>query len=522
MENKGKRIIYPIGVQSFEKLRRTGCVYVDKTDFVWQLVTQPSPIFLSRPRRFGKSLMLSTIEAYFLGKKELFQGLAISRYEQDWEVFPVFHFDFNSENYQSLSDLKSLMNDYLSVYEDQYGLIPAPEATLPTRFRKLIREAHDATLKPVVILVDEYDKPLLSTINDKHLQNEISKELKSFYGVVKSLDSYIRFAMFTGVARFSKVSIFSDLNNLMDISLSEDYNSICGITETELLKYFKDPIDGVAHLYGVSFNQMLEMLKNQYDGYNFSDPSMTECLYNPFSILSCFNERKIDDYWFDSGTPSFLIRTLIKDGQDIPSLMDDVTVRADIMRGVNVPEKSPITNLYQSGYLTVKSYNRPENKYTLGFPNHEVISGFNRLAFIVYGRRDASEFDITKFLQDVNNGNPGGFMRRLKALIASVPHEQALNSEATYHNVVYLLFKLLKRDVHAECHMNNGVTDLTVATDKYVYVFEFKFNKSAGAAICQINDHKYDAPFQTGDRKVFKIGVNFSDKERNIKDWKIE
>ena len=514
-------MLYPVGIQSFAEVRKGGYVYVDKTIHLWNLYHTGKYYFLSRPRRFGKSLFLSMTEAYFKGKKDLFEGLAVASLEKEWIEHPVFHFDLNSEAYTSLDDLKSLLNDYLSVYENKYGVTPAQGSTNPTRFRQLIRAAQEAANTNVVILVDEYDKPLLNTVHDKQLREEIEAELKSFYGVIKSMDSKIKFGMFTGVARFSKVSIFSDLNNLNDISLDEEFNAICGISESELDRYFKESIELLAAKRHMPYEKMREVLKNKYDGYNFSDPQFTECLYNPFSLLNCFYRKRIDDFWFDSGTPSYIIKTLTKDGLDLPSLYDDVVVDAKVMKGVNTPTKSPLTTLYQSGYLTVKAYDADKNRYTLGFPNEEVISGFNSLAFQLYGAREEGRFDISRFLQDVNEGNPDGFMHRLHALLASVPHEQAFYAEATYHNIIFLLFTLLKRDVHTELHNNLGDTDLVVRANRFVYVFEFKFNKSVAKAMQQINDKKYAEPWQTENCDVFKIAVNYSVEERNIT-WLVE
>lgn len=376
-------MIYPVGVQSFEKLRKSGSVYVDKTDFVWNLANQPSPIFLSRPRRFGKSLFLSTLEAYFLGKKDLFEGLAIAECEKDWVVYPVFHFDFNTVQPKSVKELEIVLDQQLSGFEAQFGIVPAEKNAFAVRLTNLINVAESEMKRPAVILVDEYDKPLLNTSENPQLRTELSALLKSFYGVTKSSDAKIRFAMFTGVARFSKTSIFSDLNNLYDISLSNEYNSICGISETELHEYFTDSVRELAESYEIGFEEMKSVLKKKYDGYNFSDPKTSECLYNPFSILSCFRAERIDDYWFDSGTPSFLVKTLIKDGQDLPALYEDIKVDSRVLKGINTPEKSPLTTLFQTGYLTIKAYDKWRNEYTLGFPNQEVVSGFNQLASIV-------------------------------------------------------------------------------------------------------------------------------------------
>ena len=518
-----KNVIYPIGLQSFEKLRKAGCVYVDKTEYLWNLAQQFSPVFLSRPRRFGKSLFLSTAEAYFMGKKQLFEGLAISEYENEWACHPVFHFDFNTVEPKSLADLDASIDMQLSVYEKAYGIVPKEGDTFPNRLTILIDRSTEEMDQPAVILVDEYDKPLLNSSCNKNLLDDISSRLKAFYGVTKSSDDKIRFAMFTGVARFSKVSVFSDLNNLYDISLDYDYNAICGVSESELLPYFSDSIAKLAEFWNVSYDEMLHILKAKYDGYNFSDPRLTECIYNPFSLLSCFRQKKLDDYWFDTGTPTYLIRTLIKGSYDLSRFRDDINVNADVLKGINTPEGSPIATLYQSGYLSIKAFDGMANRYTIGFPNQEVRTGFDQLAFRAYASSsDEGRFNIGRFVEDVNNGNPEGFMHRLKALIANVPHEQALYTEATLHNVIFLLFTLLKRDVHAECHNNRGVTDLVVTTDRFAYIFEFKFDKTAAKAMEQINDRRYDAPFQTADLKVFKIAVNFSSKERNIQSWVIE
>lgn len=516
-----KKMTYPIGIQSFEEIRNGGYVYIDKTQYLWDLCHTGKYYFLSRPRRFGKSLFLSTAEAYFLGKRELFSGLAISSLEKEWKKYPVFHFDFNPQQYASIEELRENIRRQLTTFENAVGVTPYTSGSLSDRFLMLIQNTWEKTKCQSVILVDEYDKPLLNSVENKNLRKEIMDELKPFYGVVKSTDRFIKFTMFTGVARFSKVSVFSDLNNLLDISLTEDYNSICGISESELLDYFEVPIEEMARRYDTSVENMLQTLKRKYDGYNFSNPKFTECLYNPFSLLNCFYNKRIDDYWFDSGTPSFLIKVLIGDEQDLPALYDDIVVDADEMKGINNPENSPITALYQTGYLTVKAYDMRRNKYTIGFPNEEVANGFNKLAYQVYGSKEQGRFNISKFLDDVNSGNPEGFMRRLHALLATVPHEQAFYAEATYQNIIFLLFTLLKRDVHTEFHSDLGESDLVVKTDSYSYIFEFKFNKSVAKAMQQLNDRKYDTPWTTDDQEVFKIAVNYSLHDRNI-NWKIE
>lgn len=366
--------LYPVGVQNFEGLIHDGYVYVDKTALVYQLFNTNKYYFLSRPRRFGKSLLLSTIEAYAQGKKELFKGLALEKLEKDWTVYPVLHLDLNTQKYDSPESLTGILNDNLCIWENKYGARES-ETSLSLRFQGIIRRACEQTGRRVVILIDEYDKPMLQAIGNEPLQTEYRNTLKAFYGVLKSCDKYLRFAMLTGVTKFSKVSVFSDLNNLMDISLSSRFASICGITEQELHQYFKEDIRLLGENQGMSPEDTSRELKQWYDGYHFSDKS--EDIYNPFSLLNTFAQRQFGSYWFETGTPTFLVEQLKHCRYDLKRLTQEMAM-ADSLNGIDSMEENPVPILYQSGYLTIKDFNREFRYYTLGFPNKEVEEGFSK------------------------------------------------------------------------------------------------------------------------------------------------
>ena len=376
--------IYPIGVQSFEKLRENDCYYVDKTEFIWKLTHVIAPIFLSRPRRFGKSLLLSTIHAYFSGKKELFEGLKISELETEWKRYPVLHFDFNTVGSQSIDDLKNSLHNQLSEMEANWGITPNQSLNPQDRLTNLIMAAAKDEDRRVVILVDEYDKPPLNTVDNDELNEDLRAVLKPFYGVLKSMDHYIRFAMLTGIARFGKVSIFSDLNNLLDISLNPEYNAICGVTEKELYSCFSDSIEALAAKRGKSVDEIKDILKKTYDGYHFGRPAECADIYNPYSLLKCFYNKEVSDYWFESGTPSFLMKRLIRRDFEFPELTDAYADRDELLCGITADDSS-LGQLYQTGYLTIKDYDEESQLYRLSFPNLEVEKGFVTLSLKAYG-----------------------------------------------------------------------------------------------------------------------------------------
>ena len=371
---------YPIGIQDFEDLRRNGYKYVDKTNFVYKLADEGKYYFLSRPRRFGKSLFLSTLEAYFQGKKELFEGLAIYDLETEWKKYPIFHIDLNTANFREKDSLYNVLNDYLTGWEDKYGARDS-EVTLPLRFKGVIARAAEKEGRGVVILIDEYDKPILQTLQTPELQAEHRAQLKAFYSVLKTQDRYIKFAFITGVTTFGKISVFSDLNNLMDISMDYRYVNICGTTEEELKSYFKEGISELASANGDSESETIDKLRMRYGGYHFEKNS--EGIYNPFSVLNTLAKHRYKDYWFETGTPTFLIGLLKEHGYRLPDLNKE-QVSAIVMNRMDSAPTNLIPFIYQTGYLTIKGYDERFKKYQLGFPNKEVEEGFLNLLLPLY------------------------------------------------------------------------------------------------------------------------------------------
>ena len=511
--------LYPVGIQNFEKLRKEGYFYVDKTALMYRLVTTGSYYFLSRPRRFGKSLLISTLEAYFQGKRELFDGLAVASLEREWKRYPVIHLDLNAKKFDRPEDLIRLIDRQLLVLEEEYGKVKTDE-TIDDRFVSLIRNMNGRTGERVVILVDEYDKPLLQAIGNDALQNEYRAILKAFYGVLKSMDGYIRFALLTGVTKFGKVSVFSDLNNLMDISMREEYADICGVSEAELLRDFDEDIRDLALNNGQTYEQACAQLKEDYDGYHFCPDSPG--IYNPFSLLNTFSAKRYGSYWFETGTPTYLVELLRKSDYDLEQMSREETdseTLDSIFTGDN-----PIPVIYQSGYLTIKKYDRRFGLYTLGFPNREVEEGFLRFLMPYYAKSDRTKsgFEIKRFVDDVEKGDIDGFMERLQGFLADCPYEMARDVELHYQNVLFIVFRLAGLYTQVEYHTSRGRIDMVVQTADYVYVMEFKLDGSAEQALQQIKEKQYDLPFAADSRKVFRIGVNFSSDTRNIDRWIVE
>lgn len=381
---------YPIGIQNFEDLRRNGYAYVDKTQFVYKLADEGKYYFLSRPRRFGKSLFLSTLEAYFQGKKELFEGLAIYDLETEWKQYPIFHIDLNTANFREEGSLYTVLNDYLSAWEDKYGTRES-EVTLPLRFKGVIARAAEKEGRNVVILVDEYDKPILQTLQNEKLQEDHRNQLKAFYSVLKTQDRYIKFAFLTGVTKFGKISVFSDLN-LIDISMDYRYVNICGTTEEELKSYFKEGISELASANGDSESETIDKLRMRYGGYHFEKNS--EGIYNPFSVLNTLAKHRYKNYWFETGTPTFLIELLKEHGYRLPDLNKE-QISAFVMSGMDSAPTNLTPFIYQTGYLTIKGYDERFKKYQLGFPNKEVEEGFLNLLLPLYNSAgDRSSFMV--------------------------------------------------------------------------------------------------------------------------------
>ncbi len=511
---------YPIGIQNFAEIRCNDYLYIDKTRVVYDLVQSGKYYFLSRPRRFGKSLLLSTIEAYFLGKKELFDGLALGELEKEWPVCPVLHLDLNIQKYDSPASLTAILNDALSRWEQRYGSSPT-EKSLSLRFSGIIRRAAEMTGKNVVILVDEYDKPMIQAIGNDALQSDYRNTLKAFYSVLKSCDGYIRFALLTGVTKFSKVSIFSDLNNLRDISLLPQYATICGVSEDELEKNFSPDIDLLASACRMSRVETCRELREMYDGYHFAENSPG--IFNPFSLLNTFASMKFGKYWFETGTPTLLVELLKRSHYNLDNL-PGVVARAETLIGIDTMLTDPIPLFYQSGYLTIKRYDPRFDRYFLDFPNREVEEGFLNFLVPAYIHPAVNRipFDIANFVEDVETGHVDTFMQRLKSFMADTPYVLVRDQEIHYQNVLFIIFKLLGFYTHAEYHTSCGRIDLTVQTPDYIYVMEFKLQGTAEEAIRQINDRQYAAPFASDPRTLYKVGVNFSSELRNIERWIVE
>ena len=509
--------LYPVGIQNFESLRRDGYFYVDKTAKIYELAKTGRYYFLSRPRRFGKSLLVSTLEAYFQGKRELFEGLAIEGLEKEWKDYPVIHLDLNAKKFDTEEDLIRLIDRQLLVYESVYGSVPT-DVTIDDRFVSLIRNAAEKSGERVVILVDEYDKPMLQAIGNDGLQSQYRNTLKAFYGVLKSMDGYIKFALLTGVTKFGKVSVFSDLNNLEDISRNKYYADICGISEEELLKNFSDDIQELASANGQSFDQACEQLRTDYDGYYFCPGSIG--IYNPFSLLNTLKSRQYGSYWFETGTPTYLVELLKKHKYDLYRMAHEKTT-SDVLDSIDASSTNPIPVIYQSGYLTIKGYIPEPRIYELGFPNREVEEGFLKFLLPYYTPLQETEsgFAIWDFISDVKSGDIDGFMERLQSFLADCPYELAKDVELHYQNVLFIVFRLAGLYTKVEYHTSRGRIDLVLQTDSYVYVMEFKLDGTAEQALQQIEDKQYALPFAKDSRKVYSIGVNFSSETRNIDKW---
>lgn len=510
---------YPIGIQDFEKLRTNGYSYVDKSRFVYKLATEGEYYFLSRPRRFGKSLFLSTLEAYFQGKKELFEGLAIYDLETDWKKYPIFHIDLNTANFREKDSLYTVLNDYLTTWESKYGARES-EATLALRFKGVIARAAEKEGCGVVILIDEYDKPILQTLRDPELQAEHRAQLKAFYSVLKTQDRYIKFAFLTGVTKFGKVSVFSDLNNLTDISMDHRYISICGMTEKELLTNFKEGINELAEANGDTEEATIAKLKARYDGYHFEENTIG--IYNPFSVLNTLSRLRYKDYWFETGTPTFLVDLLKMHNYRLPDMTKE-RVSDDVINSVDSLSTNPIPVIYQSGYLTIKGYDERFKKYLLGFPNREVEEGFLNFLLPLYtSAGNNSPFLVDEFVQDVESGNPERFMQRMKAFFADTSYQVVGNAELYFQNAMYLVFKIMGFYTQVERPTSDGRIDAIIQTPNYIYVIECKLDRTADEAIKQIENNGYAEPFLMDKRKLYKIGVSFSSETRGVAEYKIK
>lgn len=514
---------YPIGIQTFADIRNDGYLYIDKTHYVEQLVNSGKYYFLSRPRRFGKSLFISTLLSYFEGKRDLFKGLNIDRDDVEWVERPVFKLDLNSAKYHDIDALEAVLRDHLDKWESEYG-VGTKENTLTQRFAGVLQCAHEKTGHRVAILIDEYDKPMLQAIGNTSLSDDFRDTLKAFYSVMKSCDQHIKFALLIGVTKFSKVSIFSDLNNINDITQNVMFHDICGITEQELHDNLDEDIKELADANAMTKDECYARLKKQYDGYHFAEVNSTSGIYNPFSILNALFEKRFKDYWFQTGTPTFLLKVLRNCNYRLDNLTKD-RVTADLLGEVNSLEHTPLPLLYQSGYLTLTGYDEEFQEYTLDFPNEEVRTGFYRYLVNSYiyseERSVKSPFYFGEFIRDIRNGNAEQFMQRLNAFLADGDYQIAGDMELYFQNVMAIVFKLLGIYVQTERHTSNGRIDVVMQTNDYVYIIELKLDGTSEEALKQIEDKQYAAPFAMDNRQIVRIGANFSSEKRQMNDWKI-
>ena len=518
--------LLPLGVQDFKILREGNYKYADKTAIIYELMNTNRAVFLSRPRRFGKSLLLSTIRYYFLGRKELFTDLAMENLEKDWTVHPVMYFSLASGEFTEKNGLRDKIENTLSNFETEYDLpSSSAETTLPVRFANDLKNAVKKTGQKVVVLVDEYDNPLLKTVTAE--QEEANRTLyKAFFATLKDSDEFLRFYMFTGVTKFSKVSIFSDLNQLTDISLNGKYNNICGISQAELEENFAPYIENLADASGFSVEKCLEELKRMYDGYHFS--ASGEGMYNPYSLLHCFDENDFGYYWFESGTPTFLINKLKAAHYDIRNFVENVKAKETTLKDYRQENIDPVPLFYQSGYLTIKSWNQKQRVFLLAFPNAEVKYGFlNSLAPSYLDVEDKlSPFDIDALDDAVEAGDTEAMKNWFTALFAILPYSATNDAQKTanvieqnFQNVIFLALTMMGKYARTEVHSAKGRADCVLETEEYVYLFEFKRDEAAENALAQIDSQGYAKPYASDKRRLFKIGVNFSSTERNIVEW---
>ena len=526
---------YPIGIQTFSNIIQDGYVYVDKTDMVYSLANSGKIFFLSRPRRFGKSLLLSTLKSYFLGQKELFRGLKIDSLEKEWNVYPVFHLSFGKGIFSMPYELDKNLETFVAMGEREYGKDELA-TTISERFAAVIKAAHKKMGRRAVVLIDEYDKPLLDVMdleifvedesgNRRKLENYNRELLKGFYGVFKDADEDLQFVFLTGVTKFSQVSVFSGFNQPDDISLDEKYESLCGITKEELLTVFDKPIRSLAANKNKSYENMVAMLTEKYDGYHFS--SKMTGIFNPFSILNCFSKNDMRNYWFASGTPGYLVRLLAHGNENINELVGKY-YPAEMFIDYKADVEQPLPMIYQSGYLTIKACNPRRQTYLLDFPNEEVRSGFISVLagdYFKEGRTQPATWleDVTDALQA---GNVEMFMKQMTALLSSVTYrfqrkQDAFECERYFQYTFYLIMQMLSRyNTLVEKETSEGRIDCVLECPDYVYILGFKLNGSASAALKQIEDKGYAKPYMTDSRKVICLGINFSSEKGTIDDWK--
>ena len=502
---------------SFPRLREANAVYIDKTALIHKMVYADDAFFLSRPRRFGKSLLVTTLEAYFQGKKELFEGLEIEKMEQEWKKFPVLRFDMSGDRYTSTEKLAERINFLLMRYEKIYGRTPNAGEEFTSRLKDLIVRARTQTGEKVVVLVDEYDAPLLDTIVDDENFQTMRTMLRSFYSPLKESGEHLRFVFLTGITKFSQLSIFSELNNLNTITMNDEYSTICGITEQEIRKFLSQEVKNLAAAYSVDFEEMMLKLKEKYDGYHFS----RNCpdIYNPYSLLRCLQHKNLDNYWFSSGTPTHLTELLSRYSLR-PENLESFTATADDFDTPTETAETPIPILYQSGYLTIKSVRGV--RYQLGFPNEEVRLGF--LAGLMPYYSKTSRNQNSSFLSNLTlafeERRVDDAMQQMRSFFSSIPYDSERQNEAHYKTMFYLIFRLASYfEVRTEERTAAGRSDFVLETEDTVYVFEFKLRGTAEEALRQIDEKGYAIQYEQGTKKLYKIGACFDEELRTLKNW---
>ena len=513
---------YPLGIQTFSEIVKGNYFYADKTDIVYRLAHYAKFHFLSRPRRFGKSLFVSTLQAYFEGKKDLFKGLAIENLEKEWIEYPVIHLDLSGGKCYSLESLHAVLNMVLLSYEKKYGLVADTPQSYSARLTQIIAEAIRQTGKQAVVLIDEYDAPMLDAMGNDTLLAEVRNIMRDFFSPLKEQERNLRFVLITGISKFSQLSIFSELNNLKIISMKDEYSDICGITKEQLLTDFKEGIEEMAEYNGLTFDETVEQLKQHYDGYHFSQNSPD--IFNPYSIINALDDKDFNSYWFSSGTPTFLIELLQNNGVDMLRL-NKLWVKDSRFDAPTDKITDPIPVLYQSGYLTIKEYDKRRRLYRLSFPNEEVRQGFSESLVKYYEGNNLCDFDnIVLAYADhmLVEENIEAFLPHLKVFYDKFPYTIINNNERHYQAVMFTILTMLGADVQVEYATTDGRIDLVLKAEKHIYIFELKYKKDAGTAMAQIEQKDYAKAFADDGRKVVKVGLNFSEDQRSIEDWEVK
>ena len=511
----------PLGIQTFEKVIEEDLLYVDKTQYIYSLAQNYSCVFLSRPRRFGKSLLASTLHSYFSGKKELFKGLAIERLETEWAEHPVLHFDMSTAKHMDKETLEQELNGKLSDYEEIYGKSKTGKTKLNQRLESLIVNAYAQTGSKVVVIIDEYDAPLLDVVHEDEQLPQLRQVMRNFYSPLKACDPYLRFVFLTGITKFSQMSIFSDLNNLTNISMDSEYASICGITEEELTGQLSDYVDALAENLNLTRQQAVELLGKHYDGYHFSWPSPD--IFNPFSLLNALSDKRVDSYWFASGTPTYLIEMMRKFGV-APSQIGPTEAMASAFDAPTERMTSLIPLLYQSGYLTIKDYYEEDNIYVLDIPNKEIRIGLmeSLLPSYVQSGFNAGLVTVSKMNRALRQGDLDGMLRLLQQYLLTIPQCDNTNYEGHYQQLLFVIFSLLGEYVDVEVRTATGRVDMVMQAFAKLYLFELKLNRSAAVAMQQINLNDYPARFSQCGLPIVKVGINFDTATRTVSDWVIE